>query len=1356
MKKAIVIYLIFMLTMASLMFPLALMEKPVKAFTGGTGTAADPYQISNWTHLANMSSNLTANYILTTNLSPATDGYDTYASSSANGGAGWLPIGNSTNKFTGNFSGAGFSISDLYINNSEDINVGLFGDAEDSYFDNITILDARITSATSGPSHPYYFRTGILVGESWYCSFVDIHVNGSINGTCQGAGGMVGCHYPELYGAHPITRCSADVFIDAFADEDDDLIVFMGGLVGMTTGYSEGYTDLDIVKDSYAIGTITGNSSFEFFWTGSLIGTMISAAITNSYGAVFLDVYDNNNKNALVGNNLSLTLNDCFYDTDVCNATQVGATGNTTAEMTDWENSYPGVYTNWSWVYPWLKNSTGYPVLGTNVKTILTSPNVDPDTGAEQVTSFEFNVTIQDDDTDGTLRNHFREVYLVINHGASEFSNISMSWVSGDNFTAAIYNTSTTILAMGTYTYLFSVYDGHEWNFTTPVTLEIVEGATFNINFPTFLEVGQYILANGILKNVSGYPISNQWAQTRVLNSTNSEVAGSNLSDYIMNGLYRYTFSTSTMTPEIYTISVNFSYEGEEYITNRTLYLSDYSGPGHYATNAYFTFYDANTGVGIEPLSFKIYASDTSTLTAAHRIYGNIYPRTYTGDTIYYRIDDYFDNQIYPAAGTYETATVDTVNQFIDVPIDWNSLSVKNINESIVYFSIEHGVRTYSQYIFPNEAFDWNVLSGDYNLTIQYYDLTTGALVDTNTSTLSVTDNTYYWITGYTLEDIFLQGEELKNRSIVIFNFYNTNEGLGLPMETLQIYINGSRMGGNLIHVCNNTIINVTIKDYYNTTLYWNNFTITAPYTFIDLGLTFHSYKIKNQNDVAYILSFLKSGGARWWEKAVYPQEIVEFLLPSGDYDFRIYDSEYTMLFEDSILPVNNSMGYVIDGSNLTTVISGLSTITGQLLELASDLHAATMPDVVRVVGGIPKIYSVYETEGALLGTVLVCPAKVLTAETTNTTTINETEITFYPLMPDDNLTDNGTVFIKEDYMYFEGDGYVTQVNISYNNTFVNLTYIPNRIDLFGENVTVNCTGTMKATRKTSYQQYWKFYWTKYTATNLYEATIDIDNNLYIPINKSYVYVEFANDTTPDYNTVDMYDVTNGVYLTRGENFYTTASGVHFYLDSMDGSSTRTFKFTYYGVDDPVVPSNAITIVHGYSIETVTKEISGSTTDKNYYALTAQWRNNFGTAFVGDLEIQFNFDLKDKNIAPNSWIVLDVDNNQYLDREDYAYHGGGLRITQDTLGTVNANKVRNFKAWFLFSDEPEPDRAETKFFETDMGGGFLVVHLILGLIALPLIGGIILSQKKKEYMWLALMFAIILFLFIMWQKAILF
>ena len=73
-----------------------------------------------------MRNNLGGNYILTVNLDENSEGYDTYASSSANEGKGWLPIGTSGSKFTGRLEGNGYTISDLYINR-DTIYGGLFG-----------------------------------------------------------------------------------------------------------------------------------------------------------------------------------------------------------------------------------------------------------------------------------------------------------------------------------------------------------------------------------------------------------------------------------------------------------------------------------------------------------------------------------------------------------------------------------------------------------------------------------------------------------------------------------------------------------------------------------------------------------------------------------------------------------------------------------------------------------------------------------------------------------------------------------------------------------------------------------------------------------------------------------------------------------------------------------------------------------------------------------------------------------------------------------------------------------------------------------------------------------------------------
>jgi len=93
---------------------------------------AVPVEITTWAELAAINDALSGDYILVNDLSSATTGYDTYASSSANGGAGWTPLGEPIigtfpgSPFTGTFDGDGFSINDLYIKQLDGRSFGLF------------------------------------------------------------------------------------------------------------------------------------------------------------------------------------------------------------------------------------------------------------------------------------------------------------------------------------------------------------------------------------------------------------------------------------------------------------------------------------------------------------------------------------------------------------------------------------------------------------------------------------------------------------------------------------------------------------------------------------------------------------------------------------------------------------------------------------------------------------------------------------------------------------------------------------------------------------------------------------------------------------------------------------------------------------------------------------------------------------------------------------------------------------------------------------------------------------------------------------------------------------------------------
>jgi len=1051
---------------------------------------------------------------------------------------------------------------------------------------------------------------------------------------------------------------------------------------------------------------------------------------------------------------VSITVSDLDGDTlDITFATN--ESGVWTNEQTN-SSVAPGTYT-WSFtdadtnhtIYFWrvyaddgtTNVSRTYHFL---VNTIpqLSSGSVDPVSGIESNTTFEFNVTISDADwTAGNTLN----TYLII--GGTGSYNLSMSYVSGDNATGAYFNLSRTFPSAGIYTYRFLVYDGYVWNTTGTTGFTVGMDLSFDINFPVFLNVGQYIQSWGTIRNTTG-PIEGIDVTTKILNSTYDIVPLSEMQFYVVNGMYFYSFSTSTMTPGIYYINVNYTSElAIEYLTNWTLYLSDFTGPGHHVTDVYFTFYDANTGVGIGAEYFKIWVDSTTPLTSSDRIYGNVYRNTYTGGTLYYRVLDYFDNQIYPTVGTYNAVSITDMNQFVDIPINWNSFSVKNMNSSIVHFNLTNGTISYSQYLFPGEAFYWNVLDGDYEITLTYYNAETSAFEVEETDTLSITNDAYYWVTGYNLEDIFLQGKELTNRSTVVFNFYNTNEGLGLDRETLKIYINGSRLIGNVYYTYNETnSINVTITDYYNETLFHQNFTITEPVHFYDLGLTFHSWLFGNKNEEYYMISLLKEGASRWWERGIVPGGEREFLIPSGNYTLRIYDPDWAELYNQSNITINNSRVYVIEGANLSEVLSGQSVIRGQLLELQRTLDRATRPKIEYNIYNPPHSYNLLKSEGAIIGgTELICPYQVLTATTRNESYTGGNETIIYPLVISDSDTD-GVILYKKDVLHLYTNPSITWVNISYGTTTTNYTgSYPSSITLWGENVTINASHNLSFRRETTFQEQVEFFWTKYTETNRYTSTNDFSNPLDVQLYEAYLIIEYANDTNPDFKTTTVYDVTNGIMLTSGTNYLTSGAGVHMYLDSIAANESRSFTIQYFAETDVTPIGDASTIVLDYTIAFYQPE------DKNYYMAEASWRNRRTEIFRGPLDIQFYFDTYPKIIAARSLIVIDETNDRELTRDEFTWTGSSVRISQSALGEVNPGSSRKFQVLWLFANEMDDEPSEDlSILRTTIFHPIQLFHIIV-----IFLGGLIVAawmanpKKYKPFIFLIVLSIALLAVFYM-------
>ena len=82
------------------------------------------------------------------------------------------------------------------------------------------------------------------------------------------------------------------------------------------------------------------------------------------------------------------------------------------------------------------------------------------------------------------------------------------------------------------------------------------------------------------------------------------------------------------------------------------------------------------------------------------------------------------------------------------------------------------------------------------------------------------------------------------------------------------------------------------------------------------------------------MISMLKEGGSRWYERAVCPYETIEYVIPSGNYTLRIYDYTDVEIYNSTLPPslvVNRSIVYEIHGTNLSEILDGQSVIVGVL-----------------------------------------------------------------------------------------------------------------------------------------------------------------------------------------------------------------------------------------------------------------------------------------------------------------------------------------------------------------------------------------------------------------------------------------
>lgn len=216
-------------------------------FSGGDGTATNPYQIANADDLKKLSDDVYLGNDYSENYFCLTDDIDL---SKYSDGEGWKPIGGvgkyDTEIFKGNFDGQNHIIRNLVINRPDEDYCGLFGYVDtyigltpNGYIKNIKIENCNIVGAN---------YVGALAGWSDNVSLIaNCFVTGYVQGTYS-VGGVVG--YTRSSKTSIIQNIYTNVEITGAATKDN--MAKVGGIAG--------HSDIDIIRDCFVTGAISACS----------------------------------------------------------------------------------------------------------------------------------------------------------------------------------------------------------------------------------------------------------------------------------------------------------------------------------------------------------------------------------------------------------------------------------------------------------------------------------------------------------------------------------------------------------------------------------------------------------------------------------------------------------------------------------------------------------------------------------------------------------------------------------------------------------------------------------------------------------------------------------------------------------------------------------------------------------------------------------------------------------------------------------------------------------------------------------------------------------------------------------------
>ena len=355
----------------------------------GSGTQTDPYLISNIDNLYWVTQNNTEwdkYYLQTADIDAST--------TSSWPGHGYVPIGNTSTKFTGVYDGDGHTISGIYMDAGG--YRGLFGYTDGAEVRNVGVINVDITASAD--------RAGALVGYNDNSAITNCYSTGTISSSANYVGGLLGYHarstltdsYSEVTvsgdnrvggltgGITSANSPTGSLVENSYATGDVSGNYYVGGLsphtfessviksyaTGNVNGINDNvgglvasHTSGSYIEDSFATGNVTGDDV-----VGGLVGGnngTISSSFSTGYVDGDLDV------GGLVGEDLSGTVNNSYWNTETSEqGSSAGGSGLTTSQMIQQSNFSGFDFTNdWQiyegYSFPFLKD------VGDHLTTVL-------------------------------------------------------------------------------------------------------------------------------------------------------------------------------------------------------------------------------------------------------------------------------------------------------------------------------------------------------------------------------------------------------------------------------------------------------------------------------------------------------------------------------------------------------------------------------------------------------------------------------------------------------------------------------------------------------------------------------------------------------------------------------------------------------------------------------------------------------------------------------------------------------------------------------------------------------------------------------------------------------------------------